>query len=256
MDSFEEELAETVRKYSHLYDSTTADYKDIQKTRNSWREIAESLRTEESICRKRWRGLRDRFAKAKRRMLFRTGDPNGNSIVIVPPLFISLQWLDGHVKHREMSASIMTDPHVEYLPQGFQQLPHDHPMEQFLEGPPSPTPQVAQIDGGIDDVEKEPEKDKKELLDSLPVITTIFSAADSSPSSLQTVDASLKRKRQTSTQTEKSSADTLAGLRDEDELFLLSLLPSIKRLSNRKKMEVRMKFQQVLYSAEFENSNS
>lgn len=114
MDSFEEALAETVRKYSHLYDSSTADYKDIQKTRNSWREIAESLGTEESICRKRWRGLRDRFAKAKRRMHCRTGDPNGNSIVIVPPLFISLQWLDSHVKYREMTASsIMSDPQVE-----------------------------------------------------------------------------------------------------------------------------------------------
>lgn len=41
--------------------------------------------------------------------------------------------------------------------------------------------------------------------------------------------------------------------RDEDELFLLSLLPSIRRLTNKKKMEVRMKFQQVLYAAEFED---
>lgn len=114
MDSFEEELADTVRKYSHLYDSSSADYKDIQKSRNSWREIAQSLGTEESICRKRWRGLRDRFAKAKRRMLCRTEDPNGNSVVIVPPLFISLQWLDSHVKRREvMTASLMSEPHLE-----------------------------------------------------------------------------------------------------------------------------------------------
>lgn len=111
-------------------------------------------------------------------------------------------------------------------------------------------------------MEKEPEKDKKELqpvispVSSLPVITTVFSAADSSPSCLQTMEASLKRKRQTSTQTEKSSVDAIGSRRDEDELFLLSLLPSIKRLSNRKKMEVRMKFQQVLYAAEFENSNT
>lgn len=64
---------------------------------------------------------------------------------------------------------------------------------------------------------------------------------------------SLKRKRQTTTETEISSADALSNLRDEDELFLLSLLPSLKRLNIKKRMEVRMKFQQVLYAAEFED---
>lgn len=62
----------------------------------------------------------------------------------------------------------------------------------------------------------------------------------------------IKRKRQTNT--EISSADALTtNLRDEDELFLLSLLPSMKRLTIKKRMEVRMKFQQVLYAAEFED---
>uniref|UniRef100_A0A3Q1I0S6 Uncharacterized LOC110950772 n=1 Tax=Acanthochromis polyacanthus TaxID=80966 RepID=A0A3Q1I0S6_9TELE len=54
-------------------------------------------------------------------------------------------------------------------------------------------------------------------------------------------------------ETEISSADALTNLRDEDELFLLSLLPSMKRLTIKKRMEVRMKFQQVLYAAEFED---
>lgn len=53
---------------------------------------------------------------------------------------------------------------------------------------------------------------------------------------------------------EPNPAETVSSnLRDEDELFLLSLLPSIKRLTNKKRMEVRMKFQQVLYAAEFED---
>uniref|UniRef100_A0A2I4AP61 Uncharacterized protein LOC106513154 isoform X2 n=1 Tax=Austrofundulus limnaeus TaxID=52670 RepID=A0A2I4AP61_AUSLI len=224
MDDFEEQLAETVKHYSHLYNCSNKPYKESQMAKNSWKEISQLLCTEESVCRKRWRSLRDKFAKAKRRVERWKRENPGGRRKPVPALYTALQWLDSYIKSREATVD----------------------MNVF----------EVEIDGGIDDVEKEPEKDKKELLDSLPVITTIFSAADSSPSSLQTVDASLKRKRQTSTQTEKSSADTLAGLRDEDELFLLSLLPSIKRLSNRKKMEVRMKFQQVLYSAEFENSNS
>ncbi|KAF0043318.1 hypothetical protein F2P81_004655 [Scophthalmus maximus] len=55
----------------------------------------------------------------------------------------------------------------------------------------------------------------------------------------------LKRKRQAHTGTKMRSADALTNVRDEDELFLLSLLPSLKRLTIKKRMEVRMKFQQT-----------
>lgn len=61
-------------------------------------------------------------------------------------------------------------------------------------------------------------------------------------------------KQQTTNESEPNPAESVSSsLRDEDELFLLSLLPSIKRLANKKRMEVRMKFQQVLYAAEFED---
>lgn len=60
--------------------------------------------------------------------------------------------------------------------------------------------------------------------------------------------------KQTTTKSEPNPAVTVSSNpRDEDELFLLSLLPSIKRLTNKKRTEVRMKFQQVLYAAEFED---
>uniref|UniRef100_A0A3Q1JIN1 MADF domain-containing protein n=1 Tax=Anabas testudineus TaxID=64144 RepID=A0A3Q1JIN1_ANATE len=91
---------------------------------------------------------------------------------------------------------------------------------------------------------------------SLPVVSTSFSLAESCSTSdqeMKRTSAALKRKRQTASETEISSADALNNLRDEDEMFLLSLLPSLKRLNIKKRMEVRMKFQQVLYAAEFED---
>ncbi|TKS69987.1 hypothetical protein D9C73_004054 [Collichthys lucidus] len=105
--------------------------------------------------------------------------------------------------------------------------------------------------GSGDDLEKEQDKDEKH--GPLPVVSTSFSVVESSPNNHQEMGVSLKRKRQTTTETEISSADALTNLRDEDELFLLSLLPSLKRLTIKKRMEVRMKFQQVLYAAEFED---
>lgn len=109
-----------------------------------------------------------------------------------------------------------------------------------------------QVIGSVDDLPKERIKEEKELPGSLPVVSTSFSILESYPINHQELGVSLKRKRQTTTETEISSADALTNFRDEDELFLLSLLPSLKRLNVKKRMEVRMKFQQVLYAAEFD----
>lgn len=87
----------------------------------------------------------------------------------------------------------------------------------------------------------------------MPVVSTSFSLTESCPASRQEMAVCLKRKRQAHTGTKMRSADALTNVRDEDELFLLSLLPSLKRLTIKKRMEVRMKFQQVLYVAEFED---
>lgn len=107
--------------------------------------------------------------------------------------------------------------------------------------------------GSGDDLEKDRDKDEKEQHGTLPVVSTSFSLVESRPNNHQELGVSLKRKRQATTETEINSADALTNLRDEDELFLLSLLPSLKRLTIKKRMEVRMKFQQVLYAAEFED---
>lgn len=85
----------------------------------------------------------------------------------------------------------------------------------------------------------------------MPVVSTSLSLKKPCPRSHPETGVSQKRKRQSTADSEISSADMLS--RDEDELFLLSLLPSLKRLTIKKRMEVRMKFQQVLYAAEFED---
>lgn len=113
-----------------------------------------------------------------------------------------------------------------------------------------------QVAGSGDNPEKGGHKDKKEQQCLLPVVTSTFSLPESCSATdqeLKRIPAALKRKMQTATESEISSADGLGNLRDEDEMFLLSLLPSLKRLTIKKRMEVRMRFQQVLYAAEFED---
>ncbi|XP_041645960.1 uncharacterized protein LOC121511373 [Cheilinus undulatus] len=107
--------------------------------------------------------------------------------------------------------------------------------------------------GSGDDQEQERVRDEKEQHCPLPVVSTSLPLVEPCENSHQEMEVSLKRRRRAPTETEITSAEALSNFRDEDELFLLSLLPSLKRLTIKKRMEVRMKFQQVLYDAEFED---
>jgi len=68
----------------------------------------------------------------------------------------------------------------------------------------------------------------------------------------ETSPAARKRKpTQPLTTYQQSIVSALERETDEDEHFLLSLVPSFRRLDIQKKALVRMRFQQVLYNAEF-----
>ncbi|XP_073320693.1 uncharacterized protein [Pagrus major] len=220
MNTVEKKLADLIRQHPNLYDQSRRDYKDNMKGHVSWKEIAENMGKSEEELKLKWKNLRDKFCKAKKRMAKRnfsllTDDENPVERPI-PVLYNQLAWLSAYVKPRPGAGMGETD-----------------------EGA-----------GSGDDLEKERDKDEKL---PLPVVSTSFALVESSPNSHQEIGVPLKRKRQTTTDSEIGPSDALTGLRDEDELFLLSLLPSLKRLTIKKRMEVRMKFQQVLYAAEFED---
>ncbi|KAJ4947360.1 hypothetical protein JOQ06_009396 [Pogonophryne albipinna] len=223
MNIVEQKLAELVREHPNLYDQSRQDYKDNLKGHLSWKEIADNMGNSEEAVKQKWKNLRDKFCKAKKRMARRSSPlPTDEEIPLdraVPVLYHQLAWLSSYVK-----------PRVETVPG-----------------------ETDGLAGSGDDTEREQDKEMKEQHYSIPVVSTSYSLVESCPNNHQEMGVSLKRKRQTTTETEISSADALSNLRDEDELFLLSLLPSLKRLNIKKRMEVRMKFQQVLYAAEFED---
>ncbi|XP_042269196.1 uncharacterized protein LOC122988384 [Thunnus albacares] len=223
MNTFEKKLADMIHEHPNLYDQSRRDYKDNLKAHVSWKEIAESMGKSEEAVKLKWKNLRDKFCKAKKRMAKRNVPPltdDENPVERpVPVLYNQLAWLTAYVKPRVTAGMGDTD----------------------------------EAAGSGDDMEKERDKDEKEQHVPLPVVSTSFPLVESCPTNHEEMGVSLKRKRQTTTETEISSADALTSLRDEDELFLLSLLPSLKRLTIKKRMEVRMKFQQVLYAAEFED---
>ncbi|KAM9836054.1 uncharacterized protein ACBR49_019734 [Aulostomus maculatus] len=102
MDQAEERVIEEVRKYDHLYNSSSKHYKDCQMANNSWREISQSTGLEVAECMKKWKNLRDKYVRLRKRMATRSGDPAGQK---VPAFYHFLSWLAPHMKHREMDSN-------------------------------------------------------------------------------------------------------------------------------------------------------
>ncbi|XP_062273625.1 transcription factor Adf-1-like [Scomber scombrus] len=101
MDQVEERLIE-VRRYEHLYNSSSKNYKDSQMANNSWREISNNTGVAVVDCMKRWKNLRDKYFRLRKKHSRRSGDPGGQK---VPAFYHFLSWLAPHVKHRETESN-------------------------------------------------------------------------------------------------------------------------------------------------------
>ncbi|XP_069373540.1 uncharacterized protein [Paralichthys olivaceus] len=102
MDQLEERLIEEVRKYDHIYNTTSKNYKDCQMANNSWQEIAQNTGLEVAECTKRWKNLRDKFVRLRKKLATISGDPGSQK---VPAFYHFLSWLAPHVKHRETESN-------------------------------------------------------------------------------------------------------------------------------------------------------
>lgn len=102
MNRIEERLAKEIRKHEHLYNPLMEDYKDVRVTDDSWKEIADNVDLEVVECMKKWRKMRGRFIRIKKRMKGSSGDAGGWK---VPAFYISLSWLEPHLKGRTTSSN-------------------------------------------------------------------------------------------------------------------------------------------------------
>uniref|UniRef100_A0AAV2LDL5 MADF domain-containing protein n=1 Tax=Knipowitschia caucasica TaxID=637954 RepID=A0AAV2LDL5_KNICA len=136
MDHVEERLCEEVRRYVHIYDANSRDYKDAQMTGNSWREISQTLGMDVAECQRRWKLVRDKFVRLKKKMVGRSGDAGDGQKV--PGLFHSLSWLTPYVRHRERPTSTNVTPANRPLPHGIDALSTSSstlPSTSFSRGP-------------------------------------------------------------------------------------------------------------------------
>ncbi|CAL1591113.1 unnamed protein product [Knipowitschia caucasica] len=99
MSPFEKRLAEEVRKYQNLYDTSLKSYKDAELNSNSWLEISQALGRSVPECTKKWRGLRDKFVRVRRKITTTGGTVGADN---VPGMYAFLSWLSPHIRHRDV----------------------------------------------------------------------------------------------------------------------------------------------------------
>ena len=76
---FEELLIEEVHKYEHLWKVKSKYFKDVERANNSWKEIASTIQSvgvtaSDDACKKKWKYLRDSYARLKRECSSKSGD--------------------------------------------------------------------------------------------------------------------------------------------------------------------------------------
>ncbi|XP_029936239.1 uncharacterized protein LOC115379618 [Myripristis murdjan] len=129
-ESFEERLSDLVRNYTHLFDNTSPLHSDKHACQNSWRQIAGVLGVDAETCHKKWKAIRDRYVRARRKMLEkRSGD--GAEEIFCPAVLKRLSWLQSYVSHRN------TDTNFPRSMMSDEEPPSPSPVSP---GPVSPSP--------------------------------------------------------------------------------------------------------------------
>ncbi|KAK7172447.1 hypothetical protein R3I93_002529 [Phoxinus phoxinus] len=242
-----EKLIQTVFARPLLYNASLRGYRRSERRVDAWREIAASV------------GLSVVQCKLKREDLHYW------------PHRESLSFLDNHIRKRKIpsGAEALEDP------DDGDGSAHDSPEESLDESSggdsKSSLGNKAKSDGGFEP--KHPLKaaiplnpimplsivaQLKPLQHLRPLVSALppgLKGAPASGSSAQTSENQIHtRVSEDQTHTRVSENEPLKSVQkalDEDELFLLSFVPALKRLTPQKRAAVKMQIQKIMFDAEF-----
>uniref|UniRef100_A0A672ZTB1 BESS domain-containing protein n=1 Tax=Sphaeramia orbicularis TaxID=375764 RepID=A0A672ZTB1_9TELE len=202
----------SVFNYPELYNVTLPNYRCTDSRTNAWRSISVLLGLPCECCKRKWKNMRDRYLKEVRMEI--KSKKQGE--------VVQSRW-----KYRQLMNFITPQSGMKG-PGGQNDI---KPQVAF----------VAQLPSGSTDAHmtqmmpplNKPGRKRRLMNEALSMSTS------------QTTSAPTKWPH-------KDHASSFPNRpRDEDELFLLSFVPALKRLAPQKRCETKMKIQQIMYEAEF-----
>ncbi|CAL8277554.1 unnamed protein product [Merluccius merluccius] len=239
----DDKLMLSVFNFPELYNVTLPNYRCTETRINAWRSIGTLMGVPSEECKRRWKNMRDRYLKEVRTEL--KSKQQGELVPSRWKYRQRLNFLAPFTGTRNGSAeSFINSNGEEHSSPDIDSLNADGPLS------PGPTRKPRAI-------AKAPASQPESQSQAAFVNQT--SAAESQTNQWAMLGNAGKKRKDLARDT-FSSADGVAPskrselgnrVQDEDELFLLSFVPTLKRLAPQKRCETKMKIQQILYEAEF-----
>uniref|UniRef100_A0A3B3B8F7 MADF domain-containing protein n=1 Tax=Oryzias melastigma TaxID=30732 RepID=A0A3B3B8F7_ORYME len=255
--SMDDKLILAVFHYPELYNATLPNYRCTESRANAWRNIGKALGLPPEDCKRKWKNLRDRYLKE-----VRMETKNKRQGVFVQSKWRYRQSMN-FIAPFTGSRGTGADTCGEQDQENFDEFESPDGEAAMLE--PAKT-----LQNNLKLAVIPPESKSQAVFVTQPCLDHQGTqlAAKMPPGSQVTPQSNAGRKRKLMPET--GSPPSPSGThsptkwlvkedgvpfgsrpRDEDELFLLSFVPALKRLAPQKRCETKMKIQQIMYEAEF-----
>ncbi|XP_041754029.1 uncharacterized protein LOC121582361 [Coregonus clupeaformis] len=276
----DEKLILSVFNFPELYNKTLPDYRNGDTRSLAWGRISALTALPAEECKRKWKNLRDRYFKEVRqekRIKEEAGELTPSrwkyrQLLIFLQPFIKPRNSNVDPANLESPDTInkSTQSEIEPVKTLNTALENDMKTPSTQVGTMSQLAFVTQLSPG----QQGTQMAQLSFLAKLPPGTQIFPGPQTS-AALQSSTYTTRKRPQTrqpaspcsSTTPSKRSAKNRRLLAkekdlrsdstipnrqcDEDEMFLLSFVPALKRLAPQKRCETKMKIQQIMYEAEF-----
>ncbi|XP_004074973.3 uncharacterized protein LOC101161910 [Oryzias latipes] len=250
----DDKLILAVFHYPELYNATLPNYRCTDSRANAWRNISIALGLPPEDCKRKWKNLRDRYLKEVR--METKNKRQGDFVQSKWRYRQSMNFIAPFTGSRGSGADVCGEQDQENL-------------DEF-ESPDAEGATLEPAKSNLKLAAIPPESKSQVVFVTQPCpdhqVTQL--AAKMPPGSQNTPQSNTGRKRKlmsdtvsppspsgTHTPTKWLVKDDGVPFgsrsRDEDELFLLSFVPALKRLAPQKRCETKMKIQQIMYEAEF-----
>ncbi|XP_042365853.1 uncharacterized protein LOC121960272 isoform X1 [Plectropomus leopardus] len=261
----DEKLILAVFNYPELYNVTLPNYRCTESRANAWRNISIVLGLPSEECKRKWKNMRDRYLKEVRMEI--KSKKQGEIVQSRWKYRQLMNFIAPFTGSRSGVADIC----------GNNEDDHDNPDNESgsAEGETTSSEAVKTLQSAMKAPASQPDlKPQVAFVSQLPSVTqesqmaqlAVLAKMPSSPQIAPTTKTGKKRRQMQDSLSLSSSQSTTSPTkwlvkdngtsfpnrpRDEDELFLLSFVPALKRLAPQKRCETKIKIQQIMYEAEF-----
>lgn len=261
----DDKLILAVFNYPELYNVTLPNYRCIESRANAWRSISIILGLPSEECKRKWKNMRDRYLKEVRMEI--KSKKQGEIVQSKWKYRQLMNFIAPFTGSRSGVADICgnNDDDQDNPDNESGSAEGENASSETVKTPQSIVKApVSQPDlkSQATFVTQLPSMSQDAQMAQLAVLAKMPSGQQITPSSktgrkrrLMQESLSLPSSQSTPSPTKwlvKDNGTSFSNRpRDEDELFLLSFVPALKRLAPQKRCETKIKIQQIMYEAEF-----